>query len=237
MAQSTAITEIGKIVDKYVFKYALPQDDYFLYLQHACDCYRDISLRHSNTVVTAKIAVSALGIIEMPVDMIGFSNLFIPINGEWWSFTKKPRKVTTTTTTNGVEGQNSGMGEGVDINDSRYLGLGAKGGVNQYYRNIDWTARRIFCDGFKSDTAVLQYTSSGLAVGAVTYIPQQCESVIDAYINWKREQISMRSMSLLQTLERYYTDELQKMRLFNWMISADELKDAWDAASTQSVQR
>jgi hypothetical protein len=234
---STAITEIGKIVDKYLFKFSLPQDDCFLYLQHACDCVRDINLRHSNNVVTIKIAINSLGIIEMPTDMVGFCNLFMPINGEWWSFTNKPRKVTTTTDTLGIEGQNSAMGEGEDVHDTRYLGLGASGGVNTYYRTIDWTTRRITCDGIKSDTAVLTYTSSGLQVNGSTYVPQQCEPVIDAYINWKREQISTRSMGMLQTLERYYTDELQKMRIFNWMPTGDEIKDAWDAASTQSVQR
>lgn len=237
MASSTAVTEIGKIVDKYIFKYKLSQDDYFTYLQHACDCYRKISLKHSNKVVTEKIAVSSLGIIEMPTDMVGFCGLFIPINGELWSFTKKGRKVMTTTTTGGVEGQNSAMGEGVDVLDNNYLGLGGRGGVNSYYMNIDWTARRIFCDGFKSDTAVLQYTSSGLTVGGSTYVSQECEPVMDAYMNWKKEQINTRSLSMLRTLEEYYKEELQEMRIFNFMPSRDEIADAWDSSSTQSPQR
>lgn len=237
MTYSTGVTEIGKLIDKYLFKYALPDEDYFLYLQHACDCYRDISLRHSNNVITAKMSVSALGIIEMPTDMIGFSNLFVPINGEFWSFTDRPRKVTTTTTTAGVEGQDSDMGEGVDINDHIYLGYGATGGVNEYYRKIDWTARRIFCDGFVSDTAVLQYTSSGLIVSDSTYVPQQCEATIDAYLNWKKEVIAPRSQAMLQTLKGYYDDELFKLRVFNFMPSGDEIRDAWDSSSTQVVQR
>ncbi len=237
MAHTTAITEIGKLVDKYIFKYRLPQDDYFLYLQHACDCFRDISMRHSNVVVTAKVSVSALGIIEMPSDMIGFCNLFVPINGEWWSFSKKGRKVTTTTTTGGVEGQDSNMGEGIDVLDDVYWGLGGKGGVNSYYYKIDWAARRIFCDGFKSDTAVLQYTSSGLVVGGNTYVPQECEATIDAYINWKREMIEPRSMTMLTYLEDKYEAALQKMRIFNFMPSRDEISDAWDSNSSQSVQR
>ena len=137
----------------------------------------------------------------------------------------------------GVETQDATMGEGLDINDDRYLGLGAKGGVNQYYRKIDWQARRIFCDGFKSDTAVLQYTSSGLVVGGSTYIPQEYESVLTAYIDWQKEINTTRSLAMLQTLEKYYADALFSMRLAKFMPTADEIKDVWDGNSTQTVMR
>ena len=237
MSNSTAITEIGKYVEKYVFKKKLPKDDYFIYVQHACDCYRMINLRHSNTVITSKECVSSLGIIEMPGDMVGFGGLYVPINGEWWSFTKKSRKVMTTTTTLLVEGQDSDMGEGVDVYDDRYFGLGGRGGVNAYYMNIDWTARRIFCDGFKSDTAVLQYTSSGLVVNGTTYIPSQAESAIDAYLDWNRELIAPRSMAMVQYLEKIYNDRILELRIINFLPTRDEISDAWDSSSTQSVTR
>ena len=237
MSHSIAYTEVGKLVDKYILLRELPQDSYFTYLQMACNAYREISLRHSNTVVTTKIAVSSLGIIEMPTDMVGMGNLFVPLNGEWWSFSVKPRKVTTTTTVLGVETQDSDMGEGVDVLDDNYIGYGGRGGVNAYYMTVDWTARRIFCDGFKSDTAVLQYTSSGLVVGGNTYVPQQCEATITAYIDWQREINNMRSLSAVQLLERYYTDALFQLRLFNFMPSRDQIADAWDSSSTLGIQR
>ena len=237
MADSNAITEIGKYVDKYVLKRKLQQEDYFIYLQHACDCFRKINTRHSNTVVTAKVSVSALGIIEMPSDMIGFGLLAVPINGELWTFTKKGRKVMTTTTTDSVEGQDSDMGEGVDVKDDRFMGISGRGGLNPYYMNIDWDARRIFCDGFKSDTAVLQYSSSGLVVNGTTYMPVQCEPVIDAYIDWQKEINSTRSANMLQILKGYYDDNLQELRLINFLPSRDEIEDAWDSSSTLGVSR
>jgi hypothetical protein len=237
MSKTTAYTEISKLIDKYLFVKKLQQDDYFVYLQMACDCYRDISLRHSNATITAKMAVSSLGIIEMPQDMVGFLKLYVAFNGEMWSFTRKSKKVMTTTTTGNVEGQDIVFGEGVDVHDDRYLGLGAKGGVNPYYMNIDWNARRIFCDGFKSDTAVLIYTSSGLTVGGNTYIPQECEAVIRSYIDWQRELNATQSLGMLQTKEKYYNDEIFKLRLFNFLPSKDEISDAWDSSSTQTPQR
>ena len=237
MSHSSAYTEIGKYVDKYLLKKKLPQDDYFLLLQHTCDCFRNISLRHSNKVVTTKVTVSSLGIIEMPQDMIGFSCLYVAIGGEMWSFTKKSKKVMTTTTTLGIEGQDSEIGEGTNVQNDMYWGLGGRGGVNSYYFNIDWSARRIFCDGFKSDTAVLVYTSSGLVVSGTTYVDVQCEPVIDAYLDWQREIINTRSMGLLDRFEKYYNDRLFELRLLNFMPSRDEIQDAWDSSSTQGVQR
>ena len=237
MANSTAYVEISKLVDEYLLMRELQQDSYFAYLQMACNCYRDISLRHSNTIVTTKIAVSSLGIVEMPTDMVGFGGLYVPIGGELWSFTKKGRKVMTTTFTGTVEGQDSTMGEGTNVADDNYLGLGGKGGVNAYYMNIDWTARRIFCDGFKSDTAVLQYTSSGLVSGSATYVPIECKAPINAYIDWQKEINNTRSLAMLDRLEKYYTDRLFEMRMIKWFPTRDEIADAWDNSSTQSVQR
>jgi hypothetical protein len=237
MAHTTAYTEISKLVDKYLLLRGLPQDDYFMYLQMACNCYRDISLFHSNSTITSKIAVSSLGIIEMPVDMVGFVKLYIAPNGEIWSFTRNKNIAMTTTTTGGVEGQDTAFGEGVAIINPRFIGLGAKGGINSYYVNIDWGARRLFCDGFKSDTAVLIYTSSGLVVGGSTFIPQQCESPINAYIDWQREINETRNLGLLQTKEKYYNDRLFEMKLFQFLPSAEEIRDIWDANSTQAVQR
>lgn len=237
MANSSAVIEIGKYIDGYILKKKLTQEDYFVFLKHACDCFRMINIRHSNEVMTAKVSVSSLGIIEMPSDMIGFGWLAVPIDGEWHTFTKKGRKVTTTTTTLGVEGQDAAMGEGVDVKDDQYLGIGGRGGVNAYYFNVDWTARRIFCDGFKSDTAVLRYTSSGLVVNGSTYVPTKCEMTLDSYIDWQRELNEPRSMSMIQYLEGVYTNRLLELRLINYMPSLDEIKDAWDSSSSLGVQK
>lgn len=234
---SSAQTTIDNYLTKYLLKKELTQDSYFALLQHACDCFRNINTRHSNREVTAKVSVSSLGIIEMPSDMIGFGFLAVPLDGELWTFTPKSRKVNTTTTTSGIEGQNSAMGEGVDVRDAQYLGLGGRGGVNAYYMKVDWKARRIFCDGFKSDTAVLRYTSSGLEIGGTTYIPVQCETVIDAYLDWKRAENREDSLSRIQYYEQKYVGQLMELRILNFMPSLDEIKDAWDSSSSLGVMR
>jgi len=237
MAHTTAITEINKVVNNYLFKYKIPQDDYFIYLQHACDCFRAINLRHGHNVITEKVDVSSLGIIEMPQDMIGFCNLFMPIDGEFWSFTKRPRIVNTTTTVDDVEGQDSTMGEGVEIADNMYTGYGGRGAVNDYYFTIDWGARRIFCDGIKSEKAVLQYTSSGISITGATYIPQEAIPVIDAYLNWKKEEMTPSKQNRLDYFYTIYLRSIEDMRIFRFMPSRDEIEDAWDDAVTLGVIR
>lgn len=237
MANTTGFREIGLCVDNFLFKNKLTNDDYFMYLVHACDAYREISLRHSNAVVTAKVTISALGIIDMPTDMVGFSNLFIPIAGQFWSFTDLPRKVTTTTFTGQVEGQDAEQGEGVDVKDELFYGLGGVGGVNDYGRKIDWKARRIFCDGIKSDSAVLVYTSNGLEVGASTYVPSQCEETLDRYLLWKKAEVNNEPMNKVVYNEEKWKDAVLKLRVFNFLPNKDEIEDAWNKATTQSYQR
>lgn len=237
MSHSAGILEINKYVDGYILKKKLSQDDFFVFLKHACDVYRKINIRHSNEVMTAKVTASALGIIEWPSDMISFGSLSVPINGEAWSFTRKGNKIMTTTTTAGVETQDADMGEGVDVLDNVYTGIAGRGGVNAYYLNIDERARRITCDGFKSDTAILQYVSDGLVVNGTTYIPTKCETVLDSYLDWQRELNEPRSMAMVQTLKGYYDDEIQGLRFINLMPSRDEICDIWDANSTIGIQR
>jgi len=41
----------------------------------------------------------------------------------------------------------------------------------------------------------------------------------------------------LQYLEEKYKDKVQELRLINFMPSNDEIRDAWDVSSTQTVQR
>jgi hypothetical protein len=260
-------TTIDSYIDKYILKKEIQQDSYMALLQHACDCYRNINIRHSNKEVTAKVSVSALGIIEMPSDLIGFGFVAVPINGEFWTFSMKRRKVNTTTTTviygdlttdsdlvttdstiysvtdgaysffQGTETQDSDMGEGVDVKDDLYLGIGGRGGVNSYYMTIDWKARRIFCDGFKSDIAVIRYASSGLVVGGTTFVPVQCETTMDAYLDWQRAMNKEAALSRIAYLEGVYEKRLLEQRIIDFMPTLDDLKDAWDSSSSIGIMR
>jgi hypothetical protein len=239
MAATDALIELNKAVNEYLLGYKKTTEDAFIYVKHACDCVRDFHLYDSPNVVTEKIAISALGIIEMPPSMIGFNGLFMPIegSGEYWPFTRKDTIVNTTTTTLGVEGHDTHFGEGDAVQDPKSDTYGGVGGVNDYYYLIDWKARRIFCEGVVSDTVVLRYTTSGVEVGGTTYIPSFICPLINDYLLWKE-------CFFIPGLERYAdqrarTYEKTEMRIRNLInaMTADEWRDLLLSITTQSPVR
>ena len=233
MAYTGALVKLSDTVDRFMLKYKLPMEDAVLYFEHAADCLRNIMTKHSNISVTAKVSVGSNGILEMPTDMMGFVNLYVQVGGELWSFTDKPRMVNTTTGTVGVDEVQDGEG----IVDGVSYGYNAKGGVNSYYMNIDWGARRIFLDGFKSDTAVLVYTTSGLVAAGDTMIPAEATDTIDSYLFWKKSWFDGSGRGEKDSRKRDYYDELQQLRILNFMPTGDMLKDIFWGTTTQTPQR
>jgi hypothetical protein len=180
-----AIIGIEEVVTRYLLKYKLPSTDYYVYLEHACDVISKFQVRDGNKFRSEKVSVSALGIIEFPSDCIRVKEPCVARNGEWWPMTERPNLVNTTTMTGLVEGHDANFGEGVAVLDNLTYSLAAKGAVNSYYYMIDYNARRIFCDGIISDTALLKYVSSGISITATTYIPEMLIPLVDTYLLWK----------------------------------------------------
>lgn len=186
---TNALISIEELVTRFLLKYKKSSSDYVIYLEHACALLRQYRTYDSHEAVTESIAVDANGIIELPDDMIAFKDLCVSKDGEWWSFTLRPDLINLTT--------DAGFGEGV--RDNLTSTLAAKGGVNEYYYAIDWEARRIFCYGIKSDTAVLKYVSSGVQTTGTTYMPDMLSELLDFYLLWK---------------ESYWVPGLAKERIF-----------------------
>ena len=233
MAYTGALVKLSDTVDRFMLKYKLPMEDAVLYFEHAADCLRNIMTKHSNISVTAKVSVGSNGILEMPTDMMGFVNLYVQVGGELWSFTDKPRMVNTTTGTVGVDEVQDGDG----VTNPLDYGYGAVGGINNYYMNIDWGARRIFLDGFKSDTAILVYTTSGLVSSGDTMIPAEATDTMDAYLFWKKSWFDGSSRNEKDSRKRDYYDELQQLRILNFMPTGDMLRDIFYSTTTQTPQR
>lgn len=232
MAHTAALVKLMDTVDRFLLKYKLPMEDAVLFVEHACDCYRNIMTRHSNAYVTAKVEVGANGIIEMPSDMIGFNGLYVAIGHELWSFTDDPKIVHTTTGSGSEE-----VKDGEDRGDAVSYGYGAKGGVNAYNKKIDWAARRIFLDGVIPDEVVLTYTSTGIELTGDTMIPVEATDVIDAYLFWKKSMFDGSSRHERDGRKRDYMDEVTQLRILNFMPTGDELRDIFYSTTTQTPQR
>lgn len=182
---TAAIIPIETVVNDYMLGYKKSNEDYFTYLHHACRCYQDFREYDSDEVVTTKVTFTTNKWLDMPSDMLTFVDLCVPIAGEWWSFSERRTIVNTTTFTGLIEGQDSAVGEGVDLTVPMLTGYGASGGVNDYNYTIDWEQRRIYIDGITSGTGVLMYTSSGIEVTGTTYVPAIVIPLIDDYLLMK----------------------------------------------------
>jgi len=230
---TSALIDINQIVDEFLLSYKKSTEDSFIYLQHACNCVRDFKLYDSQDVITQKVSISALGIIEMPSDMVGFNGLFKPYNGEWWPFTRKDSLINTTTTTLGVEGNDSTFGEGSGVQDPKSDAYGGVGGINDYYYKIDWKARRIFCEGITSETVALKYVTTGIEISGTTYVPTFITPMIHDYLLWKE-------CYWLPGLERYsdmreknYNRSELKVRGFINSMTENEWHDLLLSITTQ----
>ena len=237
MSSTNAIIDINDVVDGFMFAHKLPTEDAVIFTEHACRCYVDIRMNHSNEFNTLKVTTDANGIIEMPDDLIKLHYVFIPVGGEWWSLTERPLIVNTTTISSGLETQNSLEGEGVDIADPQNITYGGTGGANEYYYMVDFEARRIFVDGMNSGDAVLRYISSGLNLDGNTLINVACVPVIESYMMWKKAWWDGSSANERDYRKQEYKDEVLKLRLNNFMPTKERLSDALNGMNTTTPLR
>jgi hypothetical protein len=232
-----ALINVETAVTRYLLKNKRSTEDAVIYVEHACNAVRDFHLYDLPNVVSEKIAVSALGIIEMPSDMIGFNGLFTPLGGELWHFTRRDGIVNTTTFTGGVEGQDSTFGEGSALTDPKTDTYGGIGGVNDYYYTIDWKARRIFCEGIKSATVLLRYTTSGVETSGTTYIPEMLTPALDAYLLWKECDWIPAMMKFSDMREKSFIRAEAKVRNLLNSMTVEEWHDLFLSTTTMAPIR
>jgi len=234
---STNLISIEQAVTRYLFKYKRMVEDYPIYLEHAGDCLREFMTYDSKEYCSEKVAVSSLGIIEMPNDLLAFKGVYVAKDGEWWSFTERPDKVNTTTETGGVETHDSTFGEGVNVKDGISTTYGARGAVNEYYYMIDWKARRIFCDGIVSDTVLLKYVSSGINFSGTTYIPEYLIEVHDPYLRWMECFWIDKYLRFAREREQNFVNARIKVRNRLNALSKEQWQDLIWGSLTQTPKR
>jgi hypothetical protein len=232
-----AIISLEEVVTRWMFKYKKPSDDYNVFLEHSCNVVRDFHVHDSDKFRSEKVAVSALGIIEMPVDLIRVKDVCVAKNGEWWTMTQRPEKVNTTTTVALVETQDTDFGEGVNVLDNLTYSLAAKGAVNSYYYMIDYNARRIFCDGIISDTVLLKYISSGMSATATTYVPEMITPMIDAYLLLKETYWVKDLARERQSRQKDFDNERLRIRNVINGLTASQWQDLIWGSTSQNPKR
>jgi len=227
MAETAGVIGIRQVVDNFIFKYKLPSDDASLYFEHACNCYRNLRVKHGSGVTTEEVTVDANGIITMPSSLISFIRLGVYRNDELWSFTERPLMDRTV----------DSPANPPEILDNLKASYGAKGAVNKYYYAIDWDGRRIFCEGICSDTAIIQYVGSGIDTTADTLIPELAVDVIEAYLLWKKGFWDGSTRGVMADRKQDYNEQVEEYRSVVFSLTEDQLLDIIWGTSTQGPKR
>lgn len=226
MAETTALVELKKIVQRFVFKYRLPDDDFALYLEHAGDCVRHLNEYAISSYNEVSVAVDSLGVINMPSDMSGLIGIALAYKGELWYFTERQFMIIRTSATDLVP---------TDYEPEWYT-YGVTGAHNKFYFRVDWKGRKIYIDGAESQNVQLQYVSSGLDLGAPTTVPAITTTTIDAYLRWAQGEIEGKSINEQNKRERKWENELRLIKI-QGLPSYREIKDYFLSMTTQAAQR
>jgi hypothetical protein len=235
---SDSLIDLNEVVTRFCLLYKKPTEDIVTYLEHAAMCWQHFNLYDGNVVTYQKCTLDLTKKwIDMPDDLVTFIELVTPDRGSNWSFTEKPRMVTTTTTTLGVEGRDEAQGEGVEIDQSRTTTYGAKGGWNKFRYNIDWATRRIYIDADITEYIVLLYVSSGIKATGSTEVPAFVVPMIHAYLLHKETYWIPGLERERGIREQDYNRQRMEIRELVNAMTFDQWKDIFLSSATQSPQR
>jgi len=232
MSDTAGVTKIEDVVDRFVYMYRAPMDDWNLYLEHACAFWRQMRVHHGGGFKEEKVAVDADGFITMPTDLLDLIDIYLPKDGGKRFFTRNDNIVPTLTDGSFDES----YGEGADVTDARTTSYGAVGGVNDYYYLPIWENREILVKGVTSANVTLIYKSSGIVVDSTTYVPALAEDVIVAKLKKELAYIEGRAIGEQQLREQEFKEALAMFRKTQ-MPSLNEVKDAFRSVTTQAPTR
>ena len=236
MADTSGITKIEDIVDRFIYMFKVQPDDHLLYMEHACAFYKTVRTHHAGGFKESKVAVDSLGFIDIPSDLIDIIELYLPKDGARWTFTRNDDLVTTTTTVDGADTFSTTYGEGTNIRDSRITSYGAVGAVNDYYWTPIWDDRQILVSGVTSANVTIRYKSSGLDLSGDTYVPALMEDAFMAKLKAVRAYIEGRALGERQMCEAELDREIMMLRKAN-LPSLTEIKDILSSGTTQAPTR
>ena len=209
-----ALIRIGDIVEAFMLKYRVPQNDFTNMLLFAFDCLRDNMGHTSRLYNVAEETADANGTIDMPDDMVDFIGLAPAGEVKLW-FTTKRSDINETA-----------VSASRDINDDyESLGYGGRGGINAYNHKIDWNQRKIYTDGLEATDVILYYISTGIRTDEETLVETIMNPVIDAYLYWRLGELNAAAINELERRERSYE---KAIRLAS-MYKMPPLRDIWDA--------
>ncbi len=236
MADTNGLIKIQDVVDRFMLMYKVSSDDFALYFEHTALFLNTLRVHHGGGYKEEKIAVDVNGFFDMPDELVDLIDIYLPKDGAKWYFTLNRGLVTTSTTTDDVEGFDSDYGEGTDIKNPYSYGYGAVGGVNDYYYCPIWNDRRVLISGVTSADVTVLYKTSGLNLDGETYIPMLAQAVVMAKLKKERAYIKGLAIGERELAAQDLKEEIALYRKTG-MISQNEVKDIFRSATTQAPMR
>jgi len=222
MADTSGILTLNDVVDRFLVKNKLPKDDYFVYLEHATDCYRELNLHHGSEYKQSVVTADSLGRVTMPTDLVDLIGVYVPYRGRRWFFTYDDNLVTTVT--GDGDAFDTDYGEGLDVTDRTSVNYGATAGKNTYYMSVDWNDRIIYITNMASTKCTVVYVSSGVNLDGTTYIMAKTQGVFDAYLRWQKAIIDNQPIGIQQLRKADYDEAVLMLRRTH-LPSASEFRD------------
>lgn len=241
MADTSGLGQLKHTVKEFLMLHDLPQTKYKKMYQIAINGLRELHLFHLHKVNTVKRTPSDLGIINYPSDYIKLVGIyFYGGNGELFPATEKRNIVNTKTLNDGVETNNSSVGEGVNIptGEEYYFDYGTNGGKNDYYYYNDEQNRRFIVNGLPITTMFIKYVSSGVSLtDDPVYYPIEAKASLIAYMRWQNS-ISEKggNKSYVPMYEQNYYREVRILRTLN-LPTSDELAGMIYESITRTPRR
>ncbi len=226
MAESSALIELTKVVQRYVFKYKLPNEDFINYFEHAADCVRGLNIHAISSSRRVDAAVDALGVLSMPSDLIGLVGVALEFRGELWFFTERQYMVVRTDAADPKPSDSNPL----------WTSYGTTGAKNEFYFMVDWKGRTIHIDGAESQDVTLVYLSSGLNIDAATTVPAICTPAIDSYLRWAQGEIEGKSINEQLKRDKKYEGEFRLLKLQS-LPSLIDIRDYFLGMTSQAAQR
>lgn len=204
------------------------QTDYLHILQLVIDATSYLNNITIDTIEVAYITLGDSSCIDLPNDYLDYTKIgFLDCNNKLWTLTlnsnliRKPNiecglpldkvvggfcEIYPTTYTYPDSGYYFGNGFHWGNTMSVYYGLG--GGFNRGYYNIDRQGRYLLIQGLpKGTTIVLEYKSTGVSIGATTYVTRQALEAIIAKVMWTRYEYSENYNAAIYWKSRFIEEE------------------------------
>lgn len=226
-------------------------NEYFDLLQFGIDFVREkLRLFHEASIEVAYLTPNEAGIISFPSDMVGYTKIGIPINGQLWTLTvnddmllNRAQKcgidIRQVLNTNNFPIPQDGYFFADHFRGDNYIsGLyGIGGGFNTAYYRVDTKMRQIQFDGvIPQSEIVMEYKSSGISAGAI--IGPQAIASTRTYIQAERADCDPRA-SEAEKARRWkrHDEEVAMMRDFDNMFTLSEFEDMMYSTTGQAPKR